>query len=165
MNEIIATVLRASVHRFIGRLGRDPEIRYFESGNCVANATMAINKPGAKKDDGQEPDWFKIEIWGEAASQFVDQCKKGALVDVTGRVKTDRWTDRNTGEQKTQLVVTAEMWSIVPMQPKPAPSAASAPAPAPAPAAAPPAVVQQAAQQVATAFNGVVTDFNAEIPF
>jgi hypothetical protein len=37
--------------------------------------------------------------------------------------------------------------------------------PAPAPAAAPPAVVQQAAQQVATAFNGVVTDFNAEIPF
>ena len=37
--------------------------------------------------------------------------------------------------------------------------------PAPAPAAAPPAVVQQAAQQVATAFNGVVTDFDAEIPF
>jgi hypothetical protein len=37
--------------------------------------------------------------------------------------------------------------------------------PAPAPVAAPPAVVQQAAQQVATAFNGVVTDFDAEIPF
>jgi single-strand DNA-binding protein len=163
MNEIIATVLRASVHRFIGRLGRDPEIRYFESGNCVANATMAINKPGAKKDDGQEPDWFKVEIWGEAASQFADQCKKGALIDVTGRVKTDRWTDRNTGEQKTQLVVTAEMWSIVPTQAKPAPSAASAPAPAPV--AAPPAVMQQAAQQIATAFNGAVSTIEDDIPF
>ena len=50
-------------------------------------------------------------------------------------------------------------------QAAPAPVAPPAPAPAPAPAAAPPAVVQQAAQQVATAFNGVVTDFNAEIPF
>jgi len=163
MNEIIATVLRASVHRFIGRLGRDPEIRYFESGNCVANATMAINKPGAKKDDGQEPDWFKLEIWGEAASQFADQCKKGALIDVTGRVKTDRWTDRNTGEQKTQLVVTAEMWSIVSTQAKPAPSAASVSAPAPV--AAPPAVVQQAAQQVATAFNGAVSTIEDDLPF
>jgi single-strand DNA-binding protein len=163
MNEIIATVLRASVHRFIGRLGRDPEIRYFESGNCVANATMAINKPGAKKDDGQEPDWFKVEIWGEAASQFADQCKKGALIDVTGRVKTDRWTDRNTGEQKTQLVVTAEMWSIVPTQAKPAPSAASVSPPAPV--AAPPAVVQQAAQQVATAFNGAVSTIEDDLPF
>lgn len=50
-------------------------------------------------------------------------------------------------------------------QAAPAPVAPPAPAPAPAPAAAPPAVVQQAAQQVATAFNGVVTDFDAEIPF
>lgn len=46
-----------------------------------------------------------------------------------------------------------------------APAPVAPPAPAPAPAAAPPAVVQQAAQQLATAFNGVVTDFNAEIPF
>ena len=46
-----------------------------------------------------------------------------------------------------------------------APAPVAPPAPAPAPAAAPPAVVQQAAQQVATAFSGVVTDFNAEIPF
>jgi hypothetical protein len=50
-------------------------------------------------------------------------------------------------------------------QAAPAPVAPPAPAPAPAPVAAPPAVVQQAAQQVATAFNGVVTDFDAEIPF
>jgi hypothetical protein len=49
-------------------------------------------------------------------------------------------------------------------QAAPAPVAPPAPARS-APAAAPPAVVQQAAQQVATAFNGVVTDFNAEIPF
>ena len=108
MNDIIATVLRASVHRFIGRLGRDPEIRFFESGNCVANATIAINRPDAKKDDGQEPDWLKVEIWGEQAQRFADACKKGHLVDLVGRVKTDRWTDRSTGEAKMQLCIKAE---------------------------------------------------------
>ena len=157
MNDIIATVLRASVHRFIGRLGRDPEIRFFESGNCVANATIAINRPDAKKDDGQEPDWLKVEIWGEQAQRFADVCKKGQLIDLVGRVKTDRWTDRNTGEAKMQLCIKAESWAPV--------GAVAAPAaPAPAPAAAPP-VVQQAAQQVATAFGGTVSAIEEEIPF
>lgn len=50
-------------------------------------------------------------------------------------------------------------------QAAPAPVAPPAPAPAPAPAAAPPAVVQQAAQQVATAFNGVVSTIEDELPF
>lgn len=160
MNDIIATVLRASVHRFIGRLGRDPEIRFFESGNCVANATIAINRPDAKKDDGQEPDWLKVEIWGEQAQRFADACKKGHLVDLVGRVKTDRWTDRSTGEAKMQLCIKAESWA-------PAGAVAAPAAPAPAPVAAvPPPVVQQAAQQVATAFGGAVSEYTEDtIPF
>jgi single-strand DNA-binding protein len=130
MNELIAQLLRSSVHRFIGRLGADPEVRYFESGSAVANANIAINKPGAKKNDGQAPDWIRVEVWGEQAQAFADALTKGALVDVTGRVKTNTWTDRNTGEAKTQMVVTAEQWS-------PVAPAAAAPAPATAPAAAP----------------------------
>lgn len=135
MNEIIATVLRASVHRFIGRLGRDPEARFFENGNCVANASIGINRPGAKKDDGTPPDWIKVEVWGEQGQAFADACRKGQLIDVTGRVKTDRWTDRATGEEKVQLVVTADQWSVVATPGAPAPAAAPATAPArPAPA-------------------------------
>jgi single-stranded DNA-binding protein len=55
MSELINQVLRASQHRFIGRMARDPELRSFDSGNCVANARILINKPGAKRDDGQAP--------------------------------------------------------------------------------------------------------------
>jgi single-strand DNA-binding protein len=130
MNELIAQLLRSSCHRFIGRLGSDPEVRYFESGSAVANANIAINKPGAKRDDGQKPDWIRVEVWGEQAQAFADALQKGALVDVSGRVKTNTWTDRNTGEAKTQLVVTAEQWSPVgqqqPAAAKPAAAAASA---------------------------------------
>ena len=130
MNELIAQVLRASQHRFIGRLARDPEIRYFESGNCVVNARILINKPGAKKDDGQEPDGFKVEIWGEKATAFADATRKGDLVDVTGRVKSETWTDRNTGEQRSGVTIQVEEWALAGK-----PRQAAAPAPAAKPAA------------------------------
>jgi single-strand DNA-binding protein len=107
--EIIATVLRASCHQFIGRLGADVEIKYFDNGNAVAKGRMAINKPGAKRDDGQAPDWFTVEVWGQEAQTFMDQAKKGDRIGVTGRVKTNKWTTK-TGEERTDLIVTAEAW-------------------------------------------------------
>lgn len=134
MSELISQVLRASQHRFIGRMARDPELRSFESGNCVCNARILINKPGAKRDDGQEPDGFKLEIWGDKAQAFTDATRKGDLVDVTGRVKSETWNDRTTGEQRHGLVVLVEEWALA-GQPRP-PAAAAAPAvvkPAPQP--------------------------------
>jgi single-strand DNA-binding protein len=107
--EIIATVLRASCHQFIGRLGADVEIKYFDNGNAVAKGRMAINKPGAKRDDGQAPDWFTVEVWGQEAQAFMDQAKKGDRIGVTGRVKTNKWTNK-AGEERTDLIVTAEAW-------------------------------------------------------
>jgi single-stranded DNA-binding protein len=77
----------------------------------------------------KHPDGFKLELWGEKAQAFVDSgAKKGDLVDVTGRVKSETWNDRTTGEQRTGLVVLVEEWSLA-GQPRP-------PAAAPAPAAA-----------------------------
>ena len=60
LNAIIATVMRASSHRFVGRLARDPEVKYLDSGKAVANGRIAINVPGSKQGDGKEPDWFKV---------------------------------------------------------------------------------------------------------
>ena len=102
-------MLRASCHQFIGRLGADVEIKYFDNGNAVAKGRIAINKPGAKRDDGQAPDWFTVEVWGQEAQTFMDQAKKGDRIGVTGRVKTNKWTTK-TGEERTDLIVTAEAW-------------------------------------------------------
>jgi single-strand DNA-binding protein len=125
MNDPISTLLRASAHQFIGRLGRDPEVRFFDNGNSVCNASIAINRPGSKKDDGQEADWIKLEIWGEDGQGFADQCRKGQEVHVVGRIKTDRWTDRNSGEQKMALCCIVRQWQAI--QP-PAPAKPAAPA-------------------------------------
>jgi single stranded DNA-binding protein len=145
--EIIATVLRASCHRFFGRLGSDPEIKFFDNGRAVAKGRIAINKPGAKKDDGQEPDWFTVEVWGDQAQAFADQCRKGTRIDVLGRVKTNRWTTQ-AGEQRTDLIVTAEAWRSLEVPPPPAP-------------------VQKAAENLAQATGGTVVDDldDSSIPF
>jgi single-strand DNA-binding protein len=130
MNELLAQLLRASQHRFIGRLGKDPETKYFPSGSSVTTCRIAINKPGAKRDDGQEPDWFKVEAWGESGVTLADTVKKGDLLDVSGRVKTETWAGQD-GQQRSQLTVTADTWARVgqPQQ--------QAAAPAPAPSAVP----------------------------
>jgi single-strand DNA-binding protein len=124
MSELIATVLRASQHRFIGRLTRDPELRTLQSGKSVCNVRILINRPGARRDDGQEPDGFKLELWNELALSFVDAHRKGDLCDVSGRVKSESWQDRTTGETRTGLVVMVEEWTPMgdaePAAPRPA---------------------------------------------
>ncbi len=85
----------------VGRAGRDPEVRYFESGSVVANLTIAVNR----RNREDEPDWFNLEIWGKQAQVVADYVKKGSLVGVIGSYKLDRWTDRKTGEEKTKPVI------------------------------------------------------------
>ncbi len=93
----------------VGRAGRDPEVRYFESGTVVANLTMAVNR-GNRSD---EPDWFNLEIWGKQAQVAADYVKKGSLIGITGSFKLDSWKDRNTGEDRTKPVVRVDRLELL----------------------------------------------------
>ncbi len=85
----------------VGRAGRDPEVRYFESGSVVANLTMAVNR----RSRNDEPDWFNLQIWGKQAQVAADYVKKGSLLGITGSFKIDTWMDRNTGEARSKPVI------------------------------------------------------------
>ena len=128
MTDPIATLLRASQHQFIGNLGRDPETRFLDSGKSVTNVNIGI----AHLADREQTDWIKLEIWGEDGQAFADACRKGARVHVIGRVKTDRWTNRSTGEEQMMLCCRVEQWKLIPAAGAPAPAAPAAPAVAPA---------------------------------
>jgi single-strand DNA-binding protein len=131
--ELLIQLLRASQHRFIGRLGFEPEMKYFESGLSVCNARLLINQPGSKRDDGKQPDSFKLVLWNERAQAFADACAKGDLVEVSGQVKSETWTDKATGEERSAWTVQVEKWELL-MKAKrdgaPAPAQQQAPAPA-----------------------------------
>jgi single-strand DNA-binding protein len=98
-----------NVFTFTGHAGRDPEVRYFESGTTVANFTVAV--AGRSRDD--EPLWMNVEIWGKQAQIAADYVRKGSLVGITGSVKQDSWTDRTTGEKRTKLVVNCQNLTLM----------------------------------------------------
>lgn len=128
MSDLIATIIRAEQHQFIGWLGGDPQIKYLPSGSIVANVRL-----GVPRGRDQESDWFSLEAWGEQGQALADQCRKGSKIAVMGRVKTNRWTTQQ-GEERTDLIVTVETWKPLD-QPAPAAPAAASPAQAAAPAA------------------------------
>ena len=93
----------------VGRAGRDPEVRYFESGSVVANLTLAVNR----RNRTDEPDWFNLEIWGKQAQVVADYVKKGSLIGVIGSFKLDRWTDKKSGEERTKPVIRVDRIELI----------------------------------------------------
>lgn len=95
----------------VGRAGRDPELRFFESGTSVANLTMAVDKASSNREE--EPDWFSLEIWGKQAQVAADYVRKGSLIGVVGRMTSEHWTDRNTGEKRSKPVVKVDRLALL----------------------------------------------------
>ena len=93
----------------VGRAGREPDVRYFESGSTVANFTLAVNRISR----GDEPDWFNLEIWGKQAQIAADYVKKGSLVGITGSFKIDSWKDKNTGEDRFKPVIRVDRLNLL----------------------------------------------------
>jgi single-strand DNA-binding protein len=93
----------------VGRAGRDPEVRYLESGSVVANFTLAVNR--RSRDD--EPDWFNLEIWGNQAQVAADYVRKGSLIGIIGSLRIEKWTDRATGEQRTKPVIRVDRLELL----------------------------------------------------
>ena len=93
----------------VGRAGRDPEARYFESGSMVANLSLAVNRNS--RDDA--PDWFNLEIWGKQAQIAADYVRKGSLLGITGSLKVELWTDRSTGEERSKPVIRVDRLDLL----------------------------------------------------
>jgi len=85
----------------VGRVGKDPEIKYFESGTSMAMFSLAINRPTKEK----KTDWFDIKIWGRQAEIAGEYVRKGSLIGVEGNLDFDSWNDKTTGELQVKPVI------------------------------------------------------------
>ncbi|MBW4652025.1 MAG: single-stranded DNA-binding protein [Kaiparowitsia implicata GSE-PSE-MK54-09C] len=94
----------------VGRAGRDPDVKYFESGNVVCNLTLAVSRRSRNSD---EPDWFALEIWGKTAQIAADYVRKGSLIGVTGTLKFDYWQDRGTGVERSKPVIRVDRLDLL----------------------------------------------------
>jgi len=90
-----------NVCTFTGRAGRDPEVRYFESGKMVAEFRIAVD--GWKRDE--KPLWLNLKIWGKIADVAANYVRKGSMIAVSGKLENETWTDRGSGEERSKIVL------------------------------------------------------------
>jgi single-strand DNA-binding protein len=79
----------------IFRLGKDPETRYTSAGLAVTNFSGASDHSFKKNEEWQkETEWTRMVAFGKTAERIGEQLKKGSLVYVEGRLKTNKWEDK-----------------------------------------------------------------------
>lgn len=154
--------MSASVNKvtLIGRLGRDPEVRYTSSGQAVANFTLATDE--SYKDRAGEKvkktEWINIVAWGKTVESFIQPyIHKGDMVYIEGRLQTRQWEDKQGVTKYTTEIVVDDIRGLVTSGNGDAKPAAKTTKPSTTKRAAAPAT------QEPEDFNGQIDD--SDIPF
>lgn len=88
----------------VGRLTKDPDLRYTANGAGVATFTLAVNRNFTNQSGNREADFINCVIWRKSAETLASYAKKGTLLGVTGRIQT-----RNYENQQGQRVYVTEV--------------------------------------------------------
>ncbi len=86
----------------VGNLGKDPEVRYLESGSAVANVTLATTETYKDKNGNRvdNTEWHDLEMWEGLAKIAEQYLKKGSSIYVEGKIKSDTWQDDQGNNRK-----------------------------------------------------------------
>ncbi len=95
----------------IGRLGKDPEVRYTPDGTMVTNFNLATDEQRKDKNGEkiQRTEWHKIVTWGKLAEICGNYLVKGKLVYVEGRIQTRSWEDKEGVKRYTTEIIASDM--------------------------------------------------------
>jgi single-strand DNA-binding protein len=91
--------------QLIGRLGKDPESRYTPTGKQVTTFSLAVsNRWKSQGETKENTEWINVEAWGRLGEVCQEYLKKGSLVYIEGRLKTDRYEDKGETKWYTKVV-------------------------------------------------------------
>lgn len=95
----------------IGRLGKDPEMRFTPSGRAVTGFSMATDESwvDANNERQERTEWHRIVTWGKLAENCVKLLTKGRLVYVEGRLQTRSWDDKDGNKRYTTEIIANTM--------------------------------------------------------
>jgi single-strand DNA-binding protein len=104
----------SSTVTLVGNATADPELRFFEGGTAKATFSIAVNRywtddSGEKKE---QTSFFNIAAWRYLAEDVARVVQKGSRVIVTGKLEQQSWSDKDTNEKKSSIIVTADQIGI-----------------------------------------------------
>lgn len=95
----------------MGRLGRDPEVRYTQSGTPVASFSLAVDRDFVDQATGRRhTDWIEVAAWNAKAKFAQQYFRKGQLAVVEGRLQIRDWTDKEGAKRRTAEVVADQIY-------------------------------------------------------
>jgi single-strand DNA-binding protein len=98
----------------IGRLTKDPELRYTPSGTAVSQLRLAVNHTYRTKEEKKEEVlYIDVNVFGRSAETIKQYLSKGREILVEGRLQQDDWTDKNTGQKRTAYRVVADRFNFI----------------------------------------------------
>lgn len=117
--------------QLIGRLGRDPEIKYTPSGAAVANFSIATNESWTGKDGKKQEksEWHKIVAWNKLAELCGEYLSKGREVYIEGKLQTREYEGKDGSKRYVTEVVAQSVQFLGGGEPKPEPKTDSAQVP------------------------------------
>ena len=96
----------------IGNLGADPEVRYLPSGSAVATVRIATSRTWKDKQTGEkktDTEWHRVVFFERLAEIVGEYLKKGSQIYVEGRIRTQKWQDKEGQDRYTTEIVGSEM--------------------------------------------------------
>ncbi len=87
----------------VGNLGRDPEVRTMQSGDKVANFSVATSERWKDRNTGEmqeRTEWHRVVIFGRTAEVAEKYLRKGSKVYIEGQLQTRKWEDNQTGQER-----------------------------------------------------------------
>lgn len=98
--------------RLIGRVGKDPEVRFAQSGTAFANFSLATSEKWTDKNTGEKKElteWSRCSAFGKLAEIIGEYVKKGSLIYVGGRLRTEEWEDKDGIKRSTTKIIVDQM--------------------------------------------------------
>jgi single-strand DNA-binding protein len=99
----------------IGRLGKDPELKYTPNGTPVAKFSLATdsNYKDASGEKQQRTEWHNIVAWNKLAEICGQYLTKGKQVYIEGRIQSRQWEDKQTGAKRTAYDIVASQMTML----------------------------------------------------
>lgn len=94
----------------VGRLTRDPELRYTPAGTALCKLGLAVSRVFKTRDGERKEDvvFINVTVWEKAAEYLGETLKKGRPVLVEGRLTSNEWEDKNTGQKRSMIEIRAD---------------------------------------------------------
>lgn len=99
----------------MGNLAQDPEYKEISSTNRITNFVVAVNRTwkGPEGEEGKEVSFVDCAAYGARAKAIADYFSKGRPIFIEGRLKQDKWKDKETGKDRSRIRVVVEQFNFI----------------------------------------------------